>query len=73
MDPGIADDERPGISEMVSGGGHARITLTSADFDGTFPPLKAAGPMSARERQSSSTVFLDCAFRDPVGNLVRID
>ena len=72
-DPGITDDERRTIAEMMAKGTYGWILLATTDLDGTFE--KAAGqrtPRSSRSRPSSRTAIRDCAFRDPAGNLIRI-
>src|ERR1700689_4149359 len=42
-DPGITDDERRTITEMMAKGTYAIITLATADLDGTFARLQASG------------------------------
>jgi hypothetical protein len=39
--PGITDDERRIIAEMMAKGTYASINLASADLDGTFERLEA--------------------------------
>src|SRR6202051_586020 len=42
-DPGITDDERRTIVEMMAKGSYAAIILATADLDGTFARLQASG------------------------------
>ncbi|MEU9130544.1 VOC family protein [Kitasatospora sp. NPDC048540] len=72
-DPGITEDERRTIAEMMAKGSYARITLATADLDGTFARLKGGGAEVVQEPTEQPYGFRDCAFRDPAGNLVRIN
>jgi catechol 2,3-dioxygenase-like lactoylglutathione lyase family enzyme len=72
-DPGVTDDERRTITEMMVKGSYARIILASADLDGTFARLAAAGAEVVQEPTEQPYGVRDCAFRDPAGNLIRIN
>jgi catechol 2,3-dioxygenase-like lactoylglutathione lyase family enzyme len=72
-DPGITDDERRTIVEMMAKGSYARIILATADLDGTFERVQAAGADVVQEPVEQPYGVRDCAFRDPAGNLVRIN
>ena len=72
-DPGITDDERRTIAEMMAKGTYAIITLATADLDGTFTRLQASGADVAQEPTEQPYGVRDCAFRDPAGNLIRIN
>ena len=71
-DPGITDDERRTIAEMMAKGTYAGILLATADLDGTFVRLQASGAEVVQEPTEQSYGVRDCAFRDPAGNLIRI-
>jgi catechol 2,3-dioxygenase-like lactoylglutathione lyase family enzyme len=71
-DPGITEDERRTIAEMMAKGSYARITLAAADLDGTFARLQAGGAEVVQEPIEQPYGIRDCAFRDPAGNLIRI-
>lgn len=71
-DPGITDDERRTIAEMMAKGTYGWIQLGTADLDGAFERLQAAGADVVQEPIEQSYGIRDCAFRDPAGNLVRI-
>jgi catechol 2,3-dioxygenase-like lactoylglutathione lyase family enzyme len=73
MDPGVTDDERRTIAEMMAKGGYARIILATADLDGTFARLRACGAEVGQEPTEQPYGVRDCAFRDPAGNLIRIN
>jgi uncharacterized glyoxalase superfamily protein PhnB len=72
-DPGISDDERRTITELMAKGSYARIILASADLDGTFAKLQASGADVVQEPTEQPYGVRDCAFRDPAGNLIRIN
>jgi catechol 2,3-dioxygenase-like lactoylglutathione lyase family enzyme len=71
-DPGITDDERRTILEMMVKGRYARILLATADVDGTYARLRAGGAEAVQEPIDQPYGVRDCAFRDPGGNLIRI-
>ena len=70
--PGLTDDERRTIGEMMAKGTYAMIILASRDLDGTFARLQASGAEVIQEPTDQPYGVRDCAFRDPAGNLVRI-
>ena len=71
-DPGITDDERRTIAEMMAKGTFASINLATADLDGTFARLQAGDADVVQEPTDQPYGVRDCAFRDPAGNLIRI-
>ena len=71
-DPGITDDERRTIAEMMAKGTYAGINLATADLDGTFARLQAADAEVVQEPIDQPYGIRDCSFRDPSGNLLRI-
>ncbi len=70
--PGITDDERRTIVEMMAKGTYAIILLATADLDGVFARLQASGAEVVQEPIAQPYGVRDCAFRDPAGNLLRI-
>ncbi len=71
-DPGITDDERRTIAEMMAKGSYGHIILATAELDGTFARLQAGGADVVQEPTAQPYGVRDCAFRDPAGNLIRI-
>ena len=71
-DPGVTDDERRTIVEMMAKGTFARILLATKDVDGMFERLQASGAEVVQEPVEQPYGVRDCAFRDPAGNLIRI-
>ena len=70
--PGLTDDERQTISEMMAKGTYASVNLATPDVDGTFERLQATDAEVVQEPIDQPYGIRDCAFRDPSGNLVRI-
>ena len=70
--PGITDDERQAIAEMMAKGTYAGINLATTDLDGTFARLQAGAAEVVQEPTEQPYGVRDCAFRDPAGNLIRI-
>ncbi len=71
-DPGITDDERRTIAEMMAKGTYAALLLATPDLDGVFARLEASGAEVVQEPIDQPYGVRDCAFRDPAGNLIRI-
>ena len=69
--PGITDDERRTIAEMMAKGTYASINLATRDLDGTFERLQANAEV-VQEPIDQPYGIRDCAVRDPAGNLIRI-
>jgi len=69
---GITDDERRTIAEMMAKGSYAGINLATDDLDGTFERLQAGDAEVVQEPTEQPYEVRDCAFRDPAGNLIRI-
>jgi catechol 2,3-dioxygenase-like lactoylglutathione lyase family enzyme len=73
VDPAITDDERRTIAEMMAKGSYGIITLATKDLDGTFARLQAGDAEVVQEPTEQPYGVRDCAFRDPAGNLIRIN
>ena len=71
-DPGITDDERRTIAEMMAKGTYGWILLATDDLDGLFERLQANDVEVVQEPIDQPYGFRDCAFRDPAGNEIRI-
>ncbi|GAB3631498.1 VOC family protein [Microbacterium sp. AGC85] len=72
-DPGISDDERRTILELIAKGSYGALTLASDDLDGLFDRLVARGADIVQEPMDQPYGERDCAVRDPAGNLLRIN
>jgi uncharacterized glyoxalase superfamily protein PhnB len=73
VDPGITDDERRMVAEMMAKGTYATIVLSTRDLDGVFDRLQASDAEVVQEPTDQPYGIRDCAFRDPAGNHVRIN
>jgi len=72
-DPGVTDDEKRTITEMMAKGTYGIILLATGDLDGAFDRLQASGAEVVQEPTEQPYGVRDCAFRDPAGNLIRIN
>jgi catechol 2,3-dioxygenase-like lactoylglutathione lyase family enzyme len=72
-DPGVTDDERRTIVELMAKGAYQSIILATKNLDDTFARLQAADAEVVSEPTEQPWGVRDCAFRDPAGNMVRID
>ncbi|MER5836521.1 VOC family protein [Streptomyces sp. NPDC002130] len=71
-DPGVTEDERRTITEMMAKGTYASIVLATTDVDATFERVQAGDAEVVQEPVDQPYGVRDCAFRDPAGNMVRI-
>jgi predicted enzyme related to lactoylglutathione lyase len=72
IDPGITEDERRVITEMMAKGTFASINLATKDLDAAFERVQGTGTEVVQEPTEQPYGIRDCAFRDPSGNLIRI-
>jgi uncharacterized glyoxalase superfamily protein PhnB len=70
--PGLTDEERQTILEMQAKGSFFGVNLATRDLDATFAKLEASGAEVVQEPTDQPYGIRDCAFRDPAGNLLRI-
>ena len=71
--PGVTDDERRIIAEMMAKGTYGWILLATKNLDSTFERLQASDAEVVQEPAEQPYGVRDCAFRDPAGNLIRIN
>ena len=72
VDPGITEDERNTVLEMMAKGTYGILLLATKDLDTTFEKLQASDAEIVQEPIEQPYGVRDCAVRDPAGNLVRI-
>nr|MDT0663834.1 VOC family protein [Micromonospora sp. DSM 115978] len=72
VDPGITDDERRTILELMAKGSVFGVNLATADLDDTFAKLAANGAEVVQEPTDQPYGVRDCAVRDSAGNMIRI-
>ncbi len=70
--PGVTEDESRTIAEMMAKGTYASVNLATPDLDATFDRLQAGDAEVVQEPTEQPYGLRDCAFRDPAGNLLRI-
>jgi uncharacterized glyoxalase superfamily protein PhnB len=71
-DPGLTDEERRIVTEMMAKGTYASINLATSDLDGTFERLQASDAEVVQEPIDQPWGIRDFALRDPAGNMIRI-
>ncbi|HET6697579.1 MAG TPA: VOC family protein [Nocardioidaceae bacterium] len=72
VDPGVTEEERRTITEMMAKGTYGWIMLATPDLDSTFEKVESSGAEVVQEPTEQPYGVRDCAFRDPAGNMVRI-
>jgi len=70
--PGMTEEERRTVAEMMAKGTFASINLATTDLDGTFERLQSGDAEVVQEPTEQPYGVRDCAVRDPSGNLVRL-
>jgi catechol 2,3-dioxygenase-like lactoylglutathione lyase family enzyme len=70
--PGLTDEEHRVILEMMAKGSLFGVNLATADLDGLFAKLEASEAEVVQEPVDQPYGVRDCAFRDPAGNMIRI-
>ncbi|UTX53929.1 VOC family protein [Leucobacter aridicollis] len=73
VDPGVSEAERSVILDLMAKGAYGALTLATDDLDGFFAKLEAAGADVVQEPIDQDYGVRDCAFRDPSGNLIRVN
>ena len=71
--PGITDDEKRTIAEMMAKGTYGIVVLATRNLDATFEALAARGADIVQEPTEQPYGIRDAAVRDPAGNMVRIE
>ena len=70
--PGLTDDERRTVEAMMAKGSYGAVVLATKDVDGTFEQVASRDAEVVQEPTDQPYGVRDCAFRDPAGNMVRI-
>ena len=70
--PGLTDDEKRTILELLAKGSYFGVNLGTEDLDGTFAKVEGSGAEVVQEPTEQPYGVRDCAFRDPAGNMIRI-
>jgi catechol 2,3-dioxygenase-like lactoylglutathione lyase family enzyme len=72
VDPGITEDEKQTIAELMAKGAYAALVLATPDVDAAFAQIEATGAEVVQEPADQPYGVRDCAFRDPAGAMVRL-
>ncbi|MBL3678691.1 VOC family protein [Leucobacter chromiireducens] len=72
VDPGLTDDERRVIAELIAKGSYASIVFATDELESLFARVEAAGTEILQEPMDQDWGTRDFAFRDPAGNTVRV-
>ena len=70
--PGVTEEERRTIAEMMAKGTYAMLLLATRNLDDSFERLQASGAEIVEEPTRQPYGVRDCAVRDPAGNLIRV-
>jgi catechol 2,3-dioxygenase-like lactoylglutathione lyase family enzyme len=70
--PGVTDDERRTIAEMMAKGTYAIMLLATKNLDAAFEKIQGSGAEVVEEPTAQPYGVRDCAIRDPAGNLIRV-
>ena len=71
-DPGVTEEERRTITEMMAKGTYAGVQLATPDVDALFASFEAKGVEIVQEPMDQPYGLRDFAIRDPAGNLIRV-
>ncbi len=70
--PGLTDEERTALLEIVAKGSYFGVNLATPNLDDTFAALESQGADIVQEPIDQDYGVRDCAVRDPAGNMIRI-
>ena len=71
-DPGLTEEERNTILDLIAKGSYFGVNLATDDLEAAFEKVEASGAEVAQEPMDQPYGVRDCAFRDPAGNMVRM-
>ena len=72
VDPGLTDAEKRMLDEIIAKGTVFAVNLATDDVDAAFAAIEAAGAEIIQEPMHQDWGTRDCAFRDPAGNMIRL-
>ncbi|MFG2818630.1 VOC family protein [Kitasatospora sp. NPDC048365] len=72
-DPNASDADRQAVAELMAKGLLRGVIFRTDDVDATFEKVRATGADVLQEPMDQPYGVRDCAFRDPAGNMVRIN
>lgn len=71
--PNLSAADKQAITNLMAKGIMGFVVLATDDVDGAFARVSAAGGEILQEPVDQPYGVRDCAFRDPAGNIVRIN
>jgi len=69
---GRPPDDAQTLKSLLAKGSLAGLVFTTDDLDGLFEKIRTSGAEVMQEPMDQAYGVRDCAFRDPAGNLIRI-
>lgn len=72
-DPNAAPADRQAMKEMLAKGLLRGVIFSTDDCDAAFEHIRAGGAEVLQEPMDQPWGVRDCAFRDPSGNMIRIN
>lgn len=72
VDPGLTDDERRVIGELIAKGSYASIVFATDELQELFERVETSDVDILQEPMDQDWGTRDFAFRDPAGNTVRV-
>mgnify|MGYP003466360818 FL=1 len=72
VDPGLTDEERRVITELIAKGSYASVAFATDALDELFEKVEGSGVDILQEPMDQDWGSRDFAFRDPAGNTVRV-
>ena len=70
--PGLTEDERRTVVEMMAKGTHGMLLQATDDLEATFDRIQAADVEIIEEPTDQPYGIRDCSVRDPAGNMIKI-
>ena len=71
-DPNASAADKEAMAELLAKGLLRGVIFSTGDVDATFERIRAAGADVLQEPIDQPYGVRDCAFRDPAGNMIRI-
>lgn len=70
---GRPSDDAASLKELLAKGSLGGLVLATDNVDATFEQVRASGAEVLQEPMDQPYGMRDCAFRDPAGNMIRIN
>ncbi len=71
--PGASAEDKAKHSDLLAKGLLRGLILTTDDVDATFEHIRSSGAEVLQEPIDQPYGVRDCAFRDPAGNMIRVN